>query len=268
MHGIELDSISGKIAQQLYQSAEIKISGYEDIRMPENRYNLILSNVPFGDIKPYEETKNQTPGLDNRYSIHDFYFLKSLHGVKEGGLVAFITSRYTLDKQDTDVRQKIAENADFLGAIRLPNNSFKEIADTEVVTDIVFLQKRHANQEMSELTKEFITTQSVPLPSPDGQLIDTALNSYYVKHPEMILGTQNIGTYQGNQYTVNLPEEDIETRLSEAIQRLPENVMSIVDDKTRELDSAPPEPLSHIDTDKFPEVLLSSVLTPNSTKNR
>ena len=158
MHGIELDSISGRIAQHLYQSADIKINGYENLRMEKDRYNLFISNVPFADVKPYEEKKNQTPGIDNRYSLHDFYFLKSLHGTRPGGLVAFITSRYTLDKENTEVRSKIAETADFVGAIRLPNNTFRQIADTEVVTDIVFLQKRLENQPMSDLTKSFINT--------------------------------------------------------------------------------------------------------------
>ncbi|NLG17614.1 MAG: hypothetical protein GX556_09825 [Fibrobacter sp.] len=255
MHGIELDSISGRIAQQLYQSANIKVSGYEDIKMPENRYNLVISNVPFGDIKPYEESKNQTPGLDNRYSIHDFYFLKSLHGTRPGGVIAFITSRYTLDKEETEVRRKIAEKADFLGSMRLPNNSFKQIADTEVVTDIVFLQKRFPDQPMSEQTKAFIGTEEISLPSPDGQIRKVHVNSYYSSHPGMILGTQDLSgsMYQGNEYTVSLPEEELQVRLTGAIGNLPENVMPVmIDERTRELDSALSEPLSHIDADKIP----------------
>ena len=142
MHGIEMDSISGRIAQHLYQSADIRIMPYENVRMEENRYNLIISNVPFSDVKPYEDSKTRTPGLDGRYALHDFYFLKSLYGTRPGGIVAFITSRYTLDKESKEVREKIAESADFVGAIRLPNDTFKGIANTEVVTDIVFLQKR------------------------------------------------------------------------------------------------------------------------------
>jgi len=255
MHGIELDSISGRIAQQLYQSATIKITGYEDIKMTENRYNLIISNVPFGDIKPYEESRNQTPGLDNRYSIHDFYFLKSLYGTRPGGMVAFITSRYTMDKIDTEVREKIAEIADFAGAIRLPNSSFKQIADTEVVTDIVFLQKRLPEQPMSDLTRTFISTTPLPLPSPDGTSSDTHISSYYAVHPEMILGVQDLsGTmYHGNEYTVNLPVGDLSGRLAQAIANLPENIMSVmVDEKTKELDSSYSQPLSHIDPGNIP----------------
>ena len=106
MHGIEMDSISGRIAQHLYQSADIRIMPYENVRMEENRYNLIISNVPFSDVKPYEDSRTRTPGLDGRYALHDFYFLKSLYGTRPGGIVAFITSRYTLDKESKEVRRK------------------------------------------------------------------------------------------------------------------------------------------------------------------
>src|SRR5208283_5467304 len=161
MHGIEMDSVSGRIAQHLYQSADIRIMPYEDVRIEENRYNLIISNVPFSDVKPYEDSKTRTPGLDGRYALHDFYFLKSLYGARPGGIVAFITSRYTMDKESTEVREKIAESADFIAAVRLPNNSFKGIANTEVVTDIVFLQKKSHEQDLSELTRKFLGTGEI-----------------------------------------------------------------------------------------------------------
>lgn len=254
MHGIELDSVSGRIAQQLYQSADIKITGYEDIRMPDSRYNLIISNVPFGDYKPYEEKRNRTPGLDNRYSIHDFYFLKSLHGVREGGLIAFITSRYTLDKLDTEVRENIAQKADFIGAIRLPNNAFTQIADTEVVTDIVFLQKRSPSQEMSDQTKRFIDTGSITLESPDGP-VSFAVNQYFIDHPEMVLGSPELtGTmYSSNEYTVSLKDDSLKLRLESAVSNLPENIMNVfVDEKTKQLDDSINLAISHIDTDILP----------------
>ncbi len=254
MHGIELDSISGRIAQHLYQSADIKINGYENLRMEKGRYNLFISNVPFADVKPYEEKKNQTPGIDNRYSLHDFYFLKSLHGTRPGGLVAFITSRYTLDKENTEVRSKIAESADFVGAIRLPNNTFRQIADTEVVTDIVFLQKRLENQPMSELTKSFINTSELTLQPSDGSdPVSTPINKYFADHPEMVLGKNELaGTmYRGNEYTVSLPDQDLEPLLSKAVQNLPENIMSVmVDNRTFEIE-APSSPLSHVDQEKL-----------------
>jgi N12 class adenine-specific DNA methylase len=255
MHGVELDSISGRIAQQLYQSANIRLSGYEDLRMPADRYNLVISNVPFGDIKPYEEKKNQTPGLENRYSIHDFYFLKSLYGTRPGGMVAFITSRYTMDKQDSEVRSKIGEQADFVGAIRLPKNTFKEIADTEVVTDIVFLQKRPENEPMSDLTRAFIDTTEISLPCPDGTSKETAINKYFIDHPEMICGIQDLSgsMYAGNEYTVTLPQEELEKRLGAAVLSLPENIMSImVDEKTDEMDISNSKALSHVDTESLP----------------
>ena len=253
MHGIELDSISGRLAQQLYQSADIKVSAYENILAEKDRYNLHISNVPFADIKPYEEKKNQTPGLDNRYSLHDFYFLKSLYATRPGGLCAFITSRYTMDKVDTEVRSKIAGTADFIGAIRLPDNSFREIANTEVVTDIVFLQKRLDDQPMSELTKSFIGISPISFPSKDGaDPINIPVNNYFVEHPEMILGTPELtGTmYRGNEYTVSNAGE-LAPLLETAIANLPENIMSImVDDRTKAADTF--EPLSHIKPENLP----------------
>jgi N12 class adenine-specific DNA methylase len=254
MHGIELDSISGRIAQHLYQSADIKINGYENLRMERDRYNLFISNVPFADVKPYEEKKNQTPGVDNRYSLHDFYFLKSLYGTRPGGVVAFITSRYTLDKESTEVRSKIAESADFIGAIRLPNNAFREIADTEVVTDIVFLQRRPENQPMSDLTKSFINTSEITLQPSDGSSpVSTSINKYFADHPEMVLGKNELaGTmYRANEYTVTLSDQELEPLLSGAIRNLPENIMSVmVDNRTLEIEPAT-TPLSHVDQDKL-----------------
>ena len=254
MHGIELDPVSGRIAQQLYQSADIKITGYEDVKLQENRYNLIISNVPFGDYKPYEEKQNRTPGLDNKSSIHDFYFLKSLHGLREGGLIAFVTSRYTLDKLDTEIRQKIAEKADFIGAIRLPKNAFKQIADTEVVTDIVFLQKRSSDQEMSEQTRKFINTSDITIPASDGSDLSFSINQYYVDHPEMVIGNHDIGSmYSGKEYTVSFPDNDFKNRLDAAISFLPENIMNvIVDEKTKHLDDSVNHAFSHIDISAIP----------------
>ena len=168
MHGIEMDTVSGRIAQHLYQSADIRIMPYEDVRIEANRYNLVLSNVPFSEVKPYEDSKTRTPGLDGRYALHDFYFLKSLYGTRQGGIVAFITSRYTMDKESKEVREKIAQVADFIGAIRLPNNTFREIANTEVVTDIVFLQKRVEGREPTELTRKFILSGEMELPGKGG----------------------------------------------------------------------------------------------------
>ena len=266
MHGIELDIISGRIAQQLYQSADIKINGYENIRMPENKYNLIIGNVPFGDIKPYEEKRYQTPGLENRYSIHDFYFLKSLYGTKTGGLIAFVTSRYTLDKLDTEVREKIADSADFLGAVRLPNNAFSKIANTEVVTDIVFLQKRSIEVPMSELTKNFINTSILSLKSPDGITSDVTINKYFIDNPDMIAGSQELtgSMYSGNEYTVTLPEDKLKDRLNSLIKKFPENIMSIIiDNNSNNLDESLNGIFSKINLDNIP---IGSFIVGNDNK--
>ncbi|NLE01614.1 MAG: hypothetical protein GX640_17255 [Fibrobacter sp.] len=255
MHGIELDPISGKIAQQLYQTAYIHIAAYENIKIRKDQYNLIISNVPFGDDRPYEDKRNQTPGLDNRYAIHDFYFLKSLYGLKPGGVIAFVTSRYTMDKLDTEIRSKIADQADFIGAIRLPNSSFKEIADTEVVSDIVFLQKRPDLEPMSELTRSFISTGSITLTDSDGNRNDFAINRYFINHPEMVIGKHSLNgsMYSKNEYTVDFSGEDFESHLTSAIKRLPENIMSrIITHQTERIDNSLKAALSHIDKESLP----------------
>ena len=238
MHGIEMDSISGRIAQHLYQSADIRIMPFEDVRMEENRYNLVLSNVPFSEVKPYEDSKTRTPGLDGRYALHDFYFLKSLYGTRPGGIIAFITSRYTMDKESTEVREKIAQVADFIGAIRLPNTTFKGIANTEVVTDIVFLQKRVEGQEPTELTAKFVLSGEISLPGRSGSE-KVHVNQYFIDNPQFVLGHAELsGTmYRGNEYTVTSDYEDLYSEIDKVIQLLPENIMSVmVEKRTRELE--------------------------------
>ena len=238
MHGIEMDSISGRIAQHLYQSADIRIMPYENVRMEENRYNLIISNVPFSEVKPYEDSKTRTPGLDGRYALHDFYFLKSLYGTRPGGIVAFITSRYTMDKESREVREKIAESADFVGAIRLPNNTFRDIANTEVVTDIVFLQKRAPGQEPAELTRKFIGTSEIEVSGAEGTR-GVHVNQYFIDNPQFVLGRAELaGTmYKANEYTVTAEGNDLYGQIDEAIEHLPENIMSVmIEKRTRELE--------------------------------
>ena len=242
MHGIEMDSISGRIAQHLYQSADIRIMPYENVRMEENRYNLIISNVPFSDVRPYEDSRTRTPGLDGRYALHDFYFLKSLYGTRPGGIVAFITSRYTLDKESTEVREKIAESANIVGAIRLPNDTFKGIASTEVVTDIVFLQKRSPSQELSELTRKFLGTGEIELEGKEGAR-KVHVNQYFIDNPQFVLGRAELaGTmYRANEYTVTSQSEDLYEEIDKAIQLLPENIMSVmIENRTRELEEKRP----------------------------
>ncbi|MDR2729004.1 MAG: hypothetical protein LBB56_07710 [Chitinispirillales bacterium] len=242
MYGIELDSISGRIAKQLYPSADIQISGYENYKMPEKRFNLAISNVPFGNYRLYESRAAKTPGVDNGHLIHNYFFLKSLHGVKDGGLVAFITSKGTLDSESTGVRKKIARNADFIGAIRLPNSAFKQIADTDVVADIVFLQKRSPDVPMSDLTREFISTSPISLTNPQGTIEDFEINNYFLSHPEMVMGTQDLTSsqYGGNEYTVNLDRAELPYRLNDAVELLPQSIMKLksIDNNTEKIDHA------------------------------
>lgn len=240
MHGIEMDSVSGRIAQHLYQSADIRIMPYENVRMEENRYNLVISNVPFSEVKPYEDRKTKTSGLDGRYALHDFYFLKSLYGTRPGGIVAFITSRYTMDKESKEVREKIAQSADFIAAIRLPNNTFTHIANTEVVTDIVLLQKRPVGQEPSELTQTFLNTAEIELKGKqDSQSV--RINQYFIDKPEFVLGRAELaGTmYKAGEYTVNSQSEDLYSEIDKAVELLPENIASVmIENRTRELERA------------------------------
>ena len=171
LYGVELDSLTGRIAKQLYPQADITVAGFETTDR-KDFFDLAIGNVPFGnyqvDDKPYNKLG---------FSIHDYFFAKSLDQVRPGGVVALVTSRYTMDKQSPEVRKYLAERADFLGAIRLPNNAFRANAGTDVVSDIIFLQKRDHPITVDE---DWIHLGQ----NPDG----FSINSYYVEHPEMMLG--------------------------------------------------------------------------------
>ena len=140
LYGVELDSITGRIAQNLYPKVDITVAGFETTDR-RDFFDLAVGNVPFGNYKVNDKAYNKL-----NFSIHDYFFAKTLDQVRPGGVIAFITSRYTMDKQSNEVRKYIAERADLLGAIRLPNNAFKKNAGTEVVSDIIFLQKRDRPQ--------------------------------------------------------------------------------------------------------------------------
>lgn len=171
LYGVELDSITGRIAQKLYPNAEIKVAGFETTDR-RDFYDLAVGNVPFGNYKV-----NDKPYDKLGFSIHNYFFAKALDQVRPGGVVAFVTSRYTMDSKNSDARRYIAQKADLLGAIRLPNNAFKKNAGAEVVSDIIFLQKRD--------TPIDIVPDWVHLGQTDDGL---AMNSYFVSHPEMVLG--------------------------------------------------------------------------------
>ena len=188
--GIELDSITAKIAKHLYQDATIFELGFQDAPFPDKFFDVAIGNVPFGNYGVHD---SQYKAYQTA-SIHDYFFVKSLDKLRVGGVLAFITSRYTMDKKDDAIRQHLASKADFLGAIRLPNTSFKDNAGTVVTTDIIFLQKRAAVQE--PVGAAWVNVEEYR--SPEGGVF--ALNEYFIQHPKMMLGTMKlIGSRYGQQ---------------------------------------------------------------------
>ena len=205
-YGVELDSISGRIAGQLYQNASISVNGFETVQMPDSFFDVAVGNVPFGDFKV----------LDRRYDkhhwlIHDYFFGKALDKVRPGGVIAFVTSKGTMDKENSAVRRYLAQRADLIGAIRLPDNTFKRNAGTEVTSDVIFLQKRDHITDLE----------------PDWVHLDTdengiRMNRYFVQHPEMILGDMVMeSTRFGPDSACKAREgEDLSKQLANAIQFL------------------------------------------------
>ena len=187
LYGVELDSISGRIAQQLYPKADITVAGFETTDR-RDFYDLVIGNVPFGQYQVRDKAYDKL-----NFSIHNYFFAKALDQVRPGGVVAFVTSRYTMDAKDSTVRRYLAQRAELLGAIRLPNNAFKANAGTEVVSDIIFLQKRDRPLDI------------VPEWTQTGQTEDGfSINRYFLDHPEMVLGRQEPeSTAHGMDYTVN-----------------------------------------------------------------
>jgi len=176
LYGVELDSISGRIAQQLYQKADIKIIGFENADLPDAFFDVAIGNVPFGDFKVLDKRYDK-----NNFLIHDYFFGKTLDKVKPGGIIAFITSKGTLDKASPDVRKYIAQRADLLGAIRLPENTFLKNAGTKVTSDIIFLQKR---ENLTDIMPDWVYL--------DKDENDISINKYFIDNPEMILGKMEI----------------------------------------------------------------------------
>ena len=207
LYGVELDSLTGRIAQQLYQRASITVQGYERVSYPKDFFDVAVGNVPFGSYQVNDKAYNRLG-----FSIHNYFFAKALDQVRPGGIVAFVTSRYTMDAKDPAVRRYLAQRAELLGAIRLPNNAFKANAGTEVVTDIIFLQKRE-HIDLSE-----------PAWVQLGETADGfAVNRYFIDHPEMVLGVQTSeSTQYGRQDFTVIPIEgaSLENQLAEAIQNI------------------------------------------------
>ena len=207
LHGVEIDSLTGRIAKQLYQKANIAIEGFEKTNLPDDHFDVVLGNVPFGEIRVNDSRYNA-----QKFLIHDYFFAKALDKVRAGGVVMFITSKGTMDKASSEVRKYIAQRAELLGAIRLPDNTFKANAGTEVTSDILILQKRDRVMDIE----------------PDWVHLDTdengvTMNRYFVEHPEMVLGEIKMeNTRFGTFEPVCKARKDIPLSelLSNAVQRI------------------------------------------------
>ena len=212
LYGVELDSITGRIAKMLYPQADITVAGFETTDR-HDFYDLAVGNVPFGNYKANDKAYNKLG-----FSIHNYFFAKAIDQVRPGGIVAFVTSRYTMDSKDSTARKHMAERADLLGAIRLPNNAFRANAGTDVVSDIIFLQKRDRPADIEPAWVQLGKTE-------DG----FAINQYFVDHPEMVLGQL---TMESTQYGHDLTVAPIEgtslaDQLAEAVQHIEGNYTAV-----------------------------------------
>ena len=206
LYGVELDSITGRIAQKLYPQADITVAGFESTDR-RDFYDLAVGNVPFGNYKVNDKAYNKLG-----FSIHNYFFAKAIDQVRPGGIVAFVTSRYTMDSKDSTARKHMAERADLLGAIRLPNNAFRANAGTDVVSDIIFLQKRDRPADIEPAWVQLGKTE-------DG----FAINQYFVDHPEMVLGVLSTeSTQYGREELTVAPIEgaNLADQLAEAVQHI------------------------------------------------
>ena len=205
-YGVEIDSISGRIAQQLYQNASISVNGFETVQMPDSFFDVAIGNVPFGDFKVVDRRYDK-----HHWLIHDYFFGKALDKVRPGGIVAFITSKGTMDKENSAVRRYLAQRADLIGAIRLPDNTFKQNAGTEVTSDILFLQKR---DHVTDLEQDWVQL--------DTDENGIRMNRYFVQHPEMILGDMVMESTRFGMDSACKAREgaDLSEQLAQAIQFL------------------------------------------------
>ena len=206
IYGVELDSISGHIAQQLYQKNNIAVQGFESTELPDSFFDAALGNVPFGNFKLSDKRYDK-----NNFLIHDYFFAKTLDKVRPGGIVAFITSHGTLDKENPSVRKYIAQRADLLGAIRLPNNTFKDAAGTEVTADIIFLQKR---DRLIDIEPDW-----VHLGTDENGI---TMNQYFIDNPDMIVGEMQMisGPHGDEPACIAYEDESLSDGLNEAIQNI------------------------------------------------
>ena len=206
IYGVEIDTISGKIARQLYQKNTIAVKGFEEVEMPDSFFDVAVGNVPFGDYKLSDKRYDK-----NRFLIHDYFFAKTLDKVRPNGVIAFITSKGTLDKENDSVRKYISQRAELIGAIRLPNNTFKKNAGTEVTADIIFLKKRDKVVDFEDDWVQLEENEN-----------NIKMNKYFVEHPEMILGKMEMKSTQYGFDSTCVPysENSLETLLENAINNI------------------------------------------------
>lgn len=227
MYGVELDSISGRIAKQLYQNSNIAIEGYEETKLPDSFFDVAVGNVPFGNFKVVDKKYDRL-----NFNIHDYFFAKTIDKVRPNGIIAFVTSRYTMDKRNSNVRRYINERCELLGAIRLPNDAF---GDTKAVSDILFLQKR----ERPVLKDDDWVSTGI---TEEGYVI----NQYYIDHPEMILGTieKTHAMYGREDITVVGYDEPLNESLGKAIYNIKGHIdeFDIVEEDEYEIESIPADP--------------------------
>ena len=206
LYGVELDDLSGRIARQLYQKSSIAVQGYEKTAFPDNFFDVAIGNVPFGQFHVADKRYDRL-----NFPIHEYFIAKALDQVRPGGVIAVVTSSFTMDKQTASARKYIAQRAELLGAIRLPNNAFKAAAGTEVVSDILFLQKR---ERMVDIEPEWVHLAT----NEDG----IQMNSYFIDHPDMVLGKMKMvsGPFGPTPTCEPYPEQPLEALLAEAVQNI------------------------------------------------
>lgn len=211
LYGVELDNLTGRIAAKLYPQANVQIKGFEDTSFPDDKFDIVVGNVPFGGYGVADSAYNRY-----NFKVHDYFLAKSIDKVKPNGIVAIVTSKGTLDKLNPSARKYVAERAELLGVIRLPNTAFKQTAGTEAVADILFFRKRE--EKLADISgEEWLGTGKTD----DGY----ELNNYFIKHPEMVLGTlaEEIGLYGGKDITVKPDGRELSEALSEAVKNLPQD---------------------------------------------
>ena len=237
LFGVEIDSISGRVAKQLYQNANIQITGFEKTSFPDNFFDVAIGNVPFGDYKLYDPKYNKL-----NFRIHDYFLAKAIDQVRPGGIIAFITTKGTLDKSNPSVRKYLAERAELIGAIRLPNTAFREHAGTEITADILFLQKRERTMAVEPDWVHLDYTE-------DG----IAINSYFVEHPDMMLGKMEYDTRmfgEGSRYTTCV-NHDPDFNLYASLQKAIRNLSATISDyeKSEEMSEEQQEDIIPADPD-------------------